>query len=121
MNFSDFLIGARAFIQSKEAENSIRFFQQDAASTSLWFEILINHYEKNTCKNVETLVNKIPKEFGSRPKIYSVINNALKLKFIYKERDKTDKRKYNLYATELTIKEFEAYVTKLTKILSDKN
>ena len=120
MNFLHYLINARKFIQNKGSASSIKFFQKDKASRSLWFEILISYYKKDTNKNIEAIVERIPKEFGSRPKIFSIINDAIKLNFIIKKRDKIDQRKYNLIATELTINEFEIYVTNLSEVLSNK-
>ena len=54
-------------------------------------------------------MSEIPKEYASRPTIFKVIEDAVAKNFFEKTVDENDKRKYNLFPTSVTIKEFEEW------------
>ena len=49
------------------------------------------------------------KEYASHPTIFKIIDYAVSKKYFEKIIDKSDKRKYNLFPTSQTIKEFEEW------------
>ena len=87
---------------------TVKFFRKDIVSYWIWFLVLEQYYS-NININIENIINNIPNELGSRPKLFKVINAAVANKYFIKELDKVDKRKFNLIPSEKTIKEFEEW------------
>ena len=87
---------------------TVKFFRKDIVSYWIWFEVLEQYYSNNN-NNIESIIQKIPGELGSRPTLFKVIDTAVAKKYFIKELDKKDKRKFNLIPSQQTIKEFEEW------------
>ena len=87
---------------------TVKFFRKDIISYWIWFEVLEQYYNNNN-NNVESIIQDIPGELGSRPTLFKVIDTAVHKKYFIKELDKIDKRKFNLIPSQQTIKEFEEW------------
>ena len=85
---------------------SVKFFRKNIVSYWIWFEVLEQYYNNNNC-NIETIIQNIPNELGSRPTFFKVIDTGVAKKYFIKELDKKDKRKFNLIPSQQTVKEFE--------------
>ena len=70
---------------------------------------MIRKYYNNVNNNIESIIQNIPGELGSRPTLFKVIDTAVTKKYLIKEVDKNDKRKFNLIPYQQTIKEFEEW------------
>ena len=66
--------------------------------------------------NIESIIQNIPGELGSRPTLFRIIDTAVAKKYFIKELDKKDKRKFNLFPSQQTIKEFEEWSQEWAKI-----
>ena len=89
---------------------TVKFFRKDIVSYWVWFEVLEKYYNNNNNNNnIESIIQNIPRELGSRPTVFKVIVNAVAKKYFIKKLDKEDKRKFNLIPSEQTIKEFEEW------------
>ena len=92
---------------------TIKFFRKDIASYWIWFEVLEKYYNNNNNNNnnnnIESIIQNIPSELGSRPTLFKVIDTAVAKKYFIKELDKKDKRKFKLIPSQQTIKEFEEW------------
>ena len=93
---------------------TVKFFRKDIVSFWIWFEVLEQSYNNNN-NNIESIIQKIPSELGSRPTLFKVIDTAVAKKYFIKELDKKDKRKFNLIPSQQTIEEFEEW----SKIFKD--
>ena len=87
---------------------TVKFFRKDIVSYWIWFSVLERYYNNNN-NNIESIIQEIPGELGSRPTLFKVIDNAVAKKYFFKELDKKDKRKFNLIPSQQTIKEFEEW------------
>ena len=87
---------------------TVKFFRKDIASYWIWFEVLEQFYYNNI-NNIESIIQHIPSELGSRPTLFKIIDTAVAKKYFIKELDKNDKRKFNLFPSQQTIKEFEEW------------
>ena len=87
---------------------SVKFFRKNMASYWIWFSVLEQHYNNNN-NNIESVIQDIPKELGTRPSLFKIIDTAVAKKYFIKELDKEDKRKFNLIPSQQTIKEFEEW------------
>ena len=87
---------------------TVKFFRKDIVSYWIWFEVLEQYYNNNN-NNIESIIQNLPSELGSRPTLFKVINTAVAKKYFIKELDKKDKRKFNLAPSQQTIKEFEEW------------
>ena len=87
---------------------TVKFFRKDIVSYWIWFEVLEQYYNNNN-NNVESIIQDIPGELGSRPTLFKVIDTAVAKKYFIKELDKKDKRKFNIIPSQQTIKEFEEW------------
>ena len=87
---------------------TVKFFRKDIVSYWIWFEVLEQYYN-NDNNNIESIIQKIPSELGSRPTLFKVIDTAVAKKYFIKELDKKDKRKFNLIPSKQTIEEFEEW------------
>ena len=88
---------------------TVKFFRKDIVSYWIWFLVLEQYYNNNNNNNIESIIQNIPSELGSRPTLFKVIDTAVAKKYFIKELDKKDKRKFNLIPSQLTIKEFEEW------------
>ena len=90
---------------------TVKFFRKDIVSYWIWFLVLEQYYNNNNNNNnnIESIIQKIPSELGSRPTLFKVIDAAVAKKYFIKELDKNDKRKFNLIPSQQTIKEFEEW------------
>src|SRR6056300_2049974 len=93
--------------QSNSDFKTVKFFRKDIVSFWIWFSVLEQHYNNNNNNNIENIISEIPKEYASRPTIFKIIDDAVSKKYFKKILDEKDKRKYNLFPTSQTIKEFE--------------
>jgi len=88
---------------------TVKFFRKDIIYYWIWFSVLEKNYSNNNNNNIESIIQNIPGELGSRPTLFKVIHTAVAKKYFIKELDKRDKRKFNLIPSEQTIKEFEEW------------
>ena len=88
---------------------TVKFFRKDIVSFWIWFSVLETHFDNNNNNNIESIIQNIPGELGSRPTLFKVIDAAVARKYFIKELNKEDKRKFNLIPSEQTIKEFEEW------------
>ena len=95
--------------QSNFEFKTIKFFRKDIVSVWIWFSVLEQYYDNNNNNNIENIMREIPNEYASRPKIFKIIDDAVSKKYFEKIPDKNDRRKYNLFPTSQTIKEFEEW------------
>lgn len=75
------------------------FFQTSILHLAISLEIAISTYNKNDV-SYEKLCESIPKKFGSRSTIQSILNDAVELKYFYKETSSNDKRVKNYRLTD---------------------
>ena len=75
------------------------FFQTSILHLAISLEIAISTYNKNDV-SYEKLCESIPKKFGSRSTIQSILNDAVELKYFYKETSSNDKRIKNYRLTD---------------------
>jgi hypothetical protein len=94
--------------QSNSDFKTVKFFRKDIVSVWIWFCVLEQYYNNNN-NNIENIISEIPKEYASRPTIFKIIDDAVTKKYFEKIVDENDKRKYNLFPTSQTIKEFEEW------------
>ena len=89
---------------------TVKFFRKDIVSVWIWFCVLGEYYNNNNNNNnIESIISEIPHEYASRPTIFKIIDDAVSKKYFIKIADVNDKRKYNLFPTSQTIKEFEKW------------
>ena len=88
---------------------TVKFFRKDIVSYWIWISVLEKHFNNNNNNNIESIIQNIPGELGSRPTIYKIIDNAVAKKYFTKELDKEDKRKFNLIPSQKTIEEFKEW------------
>src|SRR6056300_439656 len=87
--------------QSNSDFETVKFFRKDIVSYWIWFEVLEQYYNNNNNNNnIESVIQKIPNELGSRPTLFKVIDTAVAKKYFIKELDKKDKRKFNLFPSK---------------------
>ena len=102
---------------SKSQFLSIKFFRRNLPSYWVWICILERFYNNNNNNNnIENIIREIPSEHASRPTLFKIIDNAVKKKYLFKEVDKNDKRKFNIFPTQQTIDEFTEWA-KIFKVL----
>jgi len=95
--------------QSNSDFKTVKFFRKDIVSVWIWFCVLEQYYNNDNDNNIENIMSEIPKEYASRPTIFKIIDDAVAKKHFEKILDENDKRKYNLFPTSQTIKEFEEW------------
>ena len=88
---------------------TVKFFRKDIVSYWIWFEVLEQYYNNNNNNNIESIIQNIPGELGSRPTLFKVIDIAVNKKYFIKELNKEDKRKFNLIPSRQIIQEFEEW------------
>ena len=89
--------------------SSVKFFSKDKIYFNLYLAILENYYSHEHEQSIEKIIKSVSNKEVSRPTIFKVIDLSLSKKFITKEKNKNDKRKYTLQPSALTIKEFEEW------------
>ena len=94
---------------SKSQFVSIKFFRRNLPSYWVWICILERFFNNNKNNNIENIIQEIPSEHASRPTLFKIIDDAVKKNYLSKEVDKNDKRKFNLFPTLQTIKEFQEW------------
>ena len=111
MNYLKFLQNLKKDLnQSNSDFETVKFFRKDIVSVWIWFCVLEQYYNNNNNNNnIENIISEIPKEYASRPTIFKIIDNAVSKKYFEKIVDENDRRKYNLFPTSQTIKEFEKW------------
>ena len=110
MNYLKFLqILKKDLNQSNSDFETVKFFRKDIVSVWIWFCVLEQYYNNNNNNNIENIMIEIPNEYASRPTIFKIIDDATSKKYFEKIVDNDDKRKYNLFPTSQTIKEFEEW------------
>jgi len=110
MNYLKFLHSLKKDLnQSNSDFKTVKFFSKDIVSVLIWFCVLEQYYNNNNNNNIENTISEIPKEYASRPTIFKIIDDAVSKKYFEKKIDEKDKRKYNLFPTSQTIKEFEEW------------
>ena len=95
--------------QSNSDFETVKFFRKDIVSVWIWFCVLEQCYNNNNDNNIENIMSEIQNEYASRPTIFKIIDDATSKKYFEKIVDNDDKRKYNLFPTSQTIKEFEEW------------
>ena len=89
---------------------TIKFFRKDLISHWIWIVVLEKYYNNEVNdNNIERIIQNIPSELGSRPTLFKVIDIAVSKKFLIKELNKKDKRKFDIIPSEKTIIEFEEW------------
>ena len=110
MNYLKFLQTLKKDLNQGNSEfKTVKFFRKDIVSVWIWFCVLEHHYNNYNNNNIENIISEIPKEYASRPTIFKIIDDAVSKKYFEKIPDKNDRRKYNLFPTSQTIKEFEEW------------
>ena len=95
---------------SNQKYETVKFFRSEIVSVWIWFIIMKNYYDKkNNTLNIEKILEKIPSQYASRPKLLKIMTTAVEKKYLIKKTDDIDKRKNFLEPSELTIKEFEEW------------
>ena len=98
---------------------TVKFFRKDIVSYWIWFLVLEKHFDNNNNNNnIESIIQNIPGELGSRPTLFKVIDIAVAKKYFIKVLDKKDKRKFNLIPSQQTVKEFEEWAKMLVNYVS---
>ena len=116
MNYSKLIQNLRQDLKlNLNKYQTVKFFRKDIVSYWIWFEVLEKHYNNNNNNNIESIIQNIPGELGSRPTLFKIIDTAVAKKYFIKELDKKDKRKFKLIPSEQTIEEFEEW----SKIFKD--
>jgi hypothetical protein len=95
--------------QSHSKFITIKFFRRNFSSYWVWICILERFYCYYNNNNIENIIKEIPSEHASRPTLFKIIDDAVKKNYLVRELDKEDKRKFNLFPSEQTIKEFEEW------------
>jgi len=76
--------------------SSVKFFSKDKIYFNLYLAILENYYSHEHEQSIEKIIKSVSNKEVSRPTIFKVIDLSLSKKFITKEKNKNDKRKYTL-------------------------
>jgi hypothetical protein len=109
MNYLKFLQTLKKDLNQSNSEfETVKFFRKDIVSVWVWFSVLEQYYNNNN-NNIENIISEIPNEYASRPTIFKIIDDAVSKKYLEKIVDENDKRKYHLFPTSQTLKEFEEW------------
>ena len=110
VNYLKFLKSLKKDLKQSNSDfETVKFFRKDIVSVWIWFCVLEQYYNNNNNNNIENVISEIPNEYASRPTIFKIIDDAVSKKYFEKIVDENDKRKYNLFPTSQTIKEFEEW------------
>jgi len=95
--------------QSKSKFVSIKFFRRNLSSYWVWICVLERYFNNNINNYIENIIKEIPSEHASRLTLFKIIDDAVQKRYLTKELNKNDKRKFNLLPTSQTINEFEEW------------
>tara|TARA_Y100000741_G_scaffold49640_1_gene34137 strand:+ start:175 stop:552 length:378 start_codon:yes stop_codon:yes gene_type:complete len=91
-NIEKILLGMKKDLyENHKSNNCIQFLQSTTLHYSICLEIGIGHFS-NEHISFEKLCESIPKKFGSRSSIQTILNHGVSQKFFVKEISKEDKR-----------------------------
>ena len=96
-------------ILSNEDFTSVKFFRKDIVSVWVWFIVLENFFNGKKNISPEEILREIPSQYSSRPKIFNIINDGVKKKFLYKIKNEKDNRKYIVLPTDLCVDQFKKW------------
>ena len=92
MKISEKLDFIRNDIYQNNTKNDCkRFFLSSLLHFAISLEVSIGHFNKDYI-SYEKICENIPKKFGSRSTIQTILNESIHLKFFIKEQSKKDKR-----------------------------
>jgi len=106
MNYSKFIKNLRV---NNTDFKSLFFFTQNRNYFELYLYVLNYHYKKQQDYSIEKIIRYMTKNQISRPTIFKIIDQALMKKFLIKEQNILDKRKFILKPSHQVIKEFEEW------------
>lgn len=109
MNYSKFIQVNKQDLKKINEFESVNFFRHDLVHYWIWILVLETNYS-NIFYNLEDIIQIIPSKLSSRVSIFRIVDNAVKKKYLIKEKNNLDKRKFNIIPTQQTIKEFEGWV-----------
>ena len=94
-------------LNSNSKYKTLKFFRKNIVTVIIWLSSIKNFYnnEKNSVEDLVRRSNSVSRV--SRPSVVSFINNAVSKGYLISEKSKSDKRKYNIIPTKITLKEFE--------------
>ena len=110
MNIKKFIQIINIGINSNKFDiKTISYFRKDNASLSIWTSLLERHYNNNNNNNnnIENILKDLVNVAASRPKFFKIIADAIAKGYLIKEANKNDKRKFNIFLSKQSIKEFE--------------
>ena len=108
MNIKKFIQLINIGINSNKFDlKTISYFRKDNVSLSIWTSLLERHYNNNNNNNIENILKDLVNVVASRPKFFKIIANAIAKGYLNKEANKNDKRKFNIFLSKQSIKEFE--------------
>ena len=96
-------------LNSNSKYKTLKFFRKNIVTVIIWLSSIKNFYnnEKNSVEDLVRRSNSVSRV--SRPSVVSFINNAVSKGYLISEKSKSDKRKYNIIPTKITLKEFEKW------------
>ncbi len=97
---------------SKSHHASNYFFRKTPSHYHMMLVVMTAYYKQQNL-TVEELKTKLFKT--SRPKSSLMINEACKERFFYLEKESLDKRRKYIRPTKKFIKEYDNYITRITK------
>ena len=110
MDYQRFINSFKIGISNNKFDlQTISYFRKDSVSLSIWISLLERHYNNNNNNNIENILKDLSNVAASRPKFFKIINNAISKSYLIKEANKNDKRKFNIYLSKQSIKEFEEW------------
>ena len=116
MNYQKFINSLKIGITRNKFDlRTISYFRKDSVSLSIWACLLERNYNNNNNNNnnnnIENILKDLSTVIASRPKFFKIINNAIAKGYLNKEANKNDKRKFNIYLSKQSIKEFEEWAS----------
>ena len=110
MDYQKFINSIKIGISNPKFDlKTISYFRKDSVSLSIWICLLERHYNNNNNNNIENILKELANVVASRPKFFKIINNAISKGYLIKEANTNDKRKFNIYLSKPSIKEFEVW------------
>ena len=112
MNIKKFIQIINIGINSNKFDlKTISYFRKDSVSLSVWICLLERNYNNNNNNNnnIENILKDLVNVAASRPKFFKIIADAIANGYLIKEANKNDKRKFNIYLSKTSIKEFEEW------------
>jgi len=113
MNYQKFIQFIKIGVNSNKFDlKTITYFREDSVSLSIFISLLERHYNNNNNNNnIENILKDLSNVVASRPKFFKTINNAVAQGYLIREANKNDKRKFNIYLSKQSIKEFEEWAS----------